>query len=166
MRLPHMADFISYNWPCPWRGWERAHNYGLLSSTSKVNKSEDKMTCSYVLSFHLQRQTCGFSEVHTGMSWRITALKSGPLKCIKSVFEILSAKHSSLHSLKGLHLFAHANQKHPNLTLACDFSIMPKTQAFPWLFKTHWVVYWHFYSKATLIIHIVPCGTNRRTVVN
>lgn len=35
-----------------------------------------------------------------------------------------------------------------------------------WLFKTRWVVYWHFYSWIALIIHILPQENKQRNKLN
>lgn len=67
-----------------------------------------------------------------GLTHSELLLKSGPLICIKSVFEILSPKQTVFMQSERSHLFAHANQQHPNLALTCNFSIIhpQKTQAF------------------------------------
>lgn len=95
-----MADFISCNSLRPGRGWERVHNYGLLSSTSKVNKSKEKMCrVMYCKGRHVAsvKFMQGSAE---GLPHCELPVRSGQLKCIKSVFEILSAKQSLLMQSK------------------------------------------------------------------
>lgn len=166
-----MADFISCNCLCPGRDWERVHNYGLLSCTSKVNTSEDKMTCGVTYRCHIfrGRHVALCRDQLRGLPHSELLLKSGPLICIKFVFETLSPKQTVFMQYGRPHLFTHANQKHLFSTHMQLFHY-PQNAGVqvcsPWLFKTHWVVYWHFYSKATLIIHIMPWGTSGGTVVN
>ena len=127
------------------------------------------MQQSYVLLLHLQKQTCGCSGVYAGISWGITThWAAGEIwttwMCLICFWNIISwAVHS--HAVWKGHTCWHIlAPKHPNLTLTCNFSIIPQKRRHSHrLFKTHRVVYWYFYSKAALIIHSVPWGTNRGT---
>lgn len=163
-----MADFTSCNCPCPGRRWEKsgctitvlcpAHE----RSTSPKPRRRVEL-CIVVTSSEADTRLSG--EFVAGISWGITALWAAAEICtvythLIFLFEILSPKPAIFRAVfKRPHLFAHAHRKNTLIQHShATFPLPPKPRRLPGLFKTHWVVYRHFYSKQALIIHIAPSG--------
>lgn len=113
-----------------------------------------------VSSSHPRMQTCGSGYVYVGSEEGLTrcglTVKAAPHFYLPSkLFSCSRRICTCLHKL---------NKKHSNATLTCNFSIIATAQP-PHpptlLFKT--VICRNCYSKAKLIIHVFPWGTNRNS---